>query len=68
MPSTYYNFSYEDIFYIITTEFYYIVIHYLFIQQQTLLGANRSYNHLLNINIQFINDKYGNNVKVKCHQ
>ncbi len=35
-----YNFSYEYIFYIITTVFYYIVIHHLFIHQPLHVGAH----------------------------
>lgn len=42
----YYNFSYENIFYIITTAFYYIVIHY---PMGLHLGAHRtSYKMLKN--------------------
>ncbi len=33
------SFKVEDIFYIITTVFYYIVIHYVFIQQPPFMGV-----------------------------
>ena len=47
MLSIYYNFSYEDMFYIITAVFYYIFIDYLFIQQQIYICWQLHYTELL---------------------